>query len=223
MRSNRQAIPVGVPHNTLLIQEPCPSTGTKKKYHLHLQGEIHPVFANWADADPDLLAELRQPLLLASRLVERAGLAWISDFLIDDIFDEHYPGRETQTQTIVRHHDADWATAELKRSWIVEASEELKRGLPMSIEWHLDPDMFRSRGWVGYTCRHPRGDMPVDELDARGTIEEWDHRARRSQRKQRRLSLLVMAEFPHRMKELARDSEEYLLTAFMAAVTLIHE
>ncbi|KAK6196826.1 hypothetical protein LQW54_011141 [Pestalotiopsis sp. IQ-011] len=211
---------VGKKWNTKALKPWLP-TGTTKKYHLNLQGEIHPVFTNWADADPDLLSELRQPLLLASRLVERAGLAWISDFLIDDIFDEQYPGRENRA--IVRHHDAGWATGELKRSWIVEASEELKRGLPRSIEWRLDPDMFRSKGWVGYTCRHPRGDMPIGELDARDTIEEWDHRVRRSRRKQRRLSLLVMAEFPKRLKELARESEEYLLTAFMAAVTLIHE
>lgn len=184
--------------------------------------------------DRELFQELRQPLLLASRLVEHAGLEWISDFLIDDIFDEQYPGRgkcqcprpgceQTTLKTIVRHHRADWATEELKRSWVIEASEELKRGLSRSIEWQLDPDMFKTKGWVGYSCRHPRNDLPLEELDARDIIEEWDHRAKRAHRKERKLTLLVMTEFPNRLKELPNNSEEYLLTAFMTAITIVHE
>jgi hypothetical protein len=184
--------------------------------------------------EPGLRRELEQPMLLASRLIEHAGLEWISDFTIDDIFGDLYPGREkcqcprpqcdqTVLRTIVRHHRADWATPELKRSWIIEASEELQRIMPASIQWQLDSDMFKRKGWIGYTLRHPRNGTSLDELDRFARIEEWDHRARVGQRKHRKLTLMVMAELPRRLMSLPRDGEEYMLTAFMTAVTLVHE
>ncbi|KAI0132472.1 hypothetical protein BJ170DRAFT_249211 [Xylariales sp. AK1849] len=211
----------------------CGAIGTPEKRSLNLEGEVHPVFQKWDGCEQDLRRELEQPPLLASHLLEVSGLDWISDFVIDDIFDEQYPGRETcqwprsyfqQTvpETIVRHHRAAWATPDSKRRWLDQASEELRDETSKSIEWQLDPDIFPEKGWVGYTCRHPRSGLSLRELDGYETIEKWD-KVSREQGQTRKLTILLMAEYPRRMRELPKDSEEYLLTSFMTSVTILHE
>ncbi|KAI1776863.1 hypothetical protein F4818DRAFT_361216 [Hypoxylon cercidicola] len=220
----------------------CGATGTTKSRDLNLRGEIHPVFANWVDTGPELDRELEQPLLLASRLLEDAGLPWVSDFLAHDIFTENYPGRnpscrcsfgstysgsrrEGVPQTIVRHHRASWATPEHTDEWLRTTKRQLEGQMAEALTWQLDADMHREKGWVGYTCRHPRCELPLDELDRYENIRWWDRGCEDDRR--RNLTILVATEFPARMAELRRQGkehgEEYLLTAFMAATTLLHE
>ncbi|OTB08120.1 hypothetical protein M426DRAFT_201329 [Hypoxylon sp. CI-4A] len=222
----------------------CGAIGTTEPRNLNLRGEVHPIFSNWIDADSDLRKELEQPLLLASRILEAAGLPWISDFLAHDVFTEDYPGREPSCrcsfthsaansrgdskavpQTIVRYHRAPWASEELKQEWEEISSKELRNGLAQAITWELDADMYRERGWVGYTCRHPRCKLPLDELDQYDNIRLWDGGCEDERR--RNMTVLFTAESPRKLAELRRQgmehSEEYLLTAFMAAVTILHE
>ncbi|KAI1633413.1 hypothetical protein F4809DRAFT_655194 [Biscogniauxia mediterranea] len=220
----------------------CGAIGTTAQRFLDLRGEIHPVFANWAGVDDaELWRELEQPLLLASRIVESAGLQWLSDFVIEDIFGESYPGREpshaserttfvtdenrTAPKTIVRHHRAPWATPEQKRKWLITTQRRLRNEVASSITWQLDADMYPKRGWVGYTCKHPRGNLSLDELDRYETIRKFDRSCR--DRRYRDLTVLVTAEYPRRLAELRRrglaHGEEYLLTAFMTTITILHE
>ncbi|KAI1489358.1 hypothetical protein F5X96DRAFT_683973 [Biscogniauxia mediterranea] len=221
----------------------CGAIGTTAQRFLDLRGEIHPVFANWVGVDDaELWRELEQPLLLASRIVESAGLQWLSDFVIEDIFGESYPGREpshaferttfvmtdenrTAPKTIVRHHRAPWATPEQKRKWLITTQRRLRNEVASSITWQLDADMYPERGWVGYTCKHPRGNLALDELDRYETIRKFDRSCR--DRRYRDLAVLVTAEYPRRLAELRRrglaHGEEYLLTAFMTMITILHE
>ncbi|KAI0848315.1 hypothetical protein F5Y00DRAFT_262699 [Daldinia vernicosa] len=222
----------------------CGAIGTTELRRLNLRGKIHPVFLNWKDANQELRRELKQPLLLASRLLEAAGLPWASDFLAHDVFVKGYPGRkpscrcsfthstaarvddnEAAPRTIVRHHRAPWASSQLKSRWTRDAESKLKGEMSNSLRWELDEDMFRERGWAGYTCRHPRNGQALDELDKYETIRRWDKKC--ENRRHRNLSILVTAEFPKRLAQLRcegkEQSEEYLLTAFMTAVTLLHE
>lgn len=175
-------------------------------------------------------------------------MPWLSDFFIDDDFsgdlsDEtytanHHHGRahEGAPQPIPRHHRASWTSRDLKRKWLDDTRNALKSAeLARSLDWQLDTDMFREKGWVGYTCRHPRSaEMGLEEIDAFETIVGFDRRATSEdsshggrKQKYRSLSVLVMAEFPARLQELRRagreGGEEYLLTAFMATVTILHE
>lgn len=94
-----------------------------------------------------------------------------------------------------------------------------------AVTWQLDAEMYREKGWVGYTCRHPRSELPLDQLDQYEAIEWWDKGC--EDPRWRNLSILLTAEFPARMAELRRQgrehSEVYLLTAFMTAVTILHE
>jgi hypothetical protein len=163
----------------------------------------------------------------------------VSDFLIDDIFDEQYPGRAQAhvsksapayekneiPHAIVRHHQAPWATQEKRAKWTDSARDTLRKEFPQLIQWQIDEDIFRGKGWNGYTCRHPRGDLPLCELDKYETIEKFDSISLHE--RSRSLTILVMAEFPARLAELRRQGraqgEEYLLTAFMTAVTILHE
>ncbi|KAI0597860.1 hypothetical protein F4775DRAFT_601793 [Biscogniauxia sp. FL1348] len=220
----------------------CGTIGTTAQRFLNLRGEIHPVFANWLGIDDaELWREMEQPLLLASRIVESAGLQWLSDFVIEDIFGENYPGREpshaserttfvtddnrTAPKSIVRHHRAPWATLEQKRKWMITTQRRLRNEIASSITWQLDRDMYTEKGWVGYTCKHPRGNMPLDELDKYETIRKFDRSCR--DRRYRDLTVLVTAEYPRRLAELRRrglaHGEEYLLTAFMTTITILHE
>ncbi|KAI1095859.1 hypothetical protein F5B19DRAFT_439342 [Rostrohypoxylon terebratum] len=209
----------------------------------NLQGKVHHVFANWISADPKLHKELQQPLLLASRMLVAAGLPWISDFLAHDVFAEDYTGQkpscrcsfthsaasprcdgEVVPQSIVRHHRAKWASEEVKGEWISAAEKQMTGKMARSLTWQLDEDMFSEKGRVGYTCRHPRDGLPLDEIDEYETIQEWDKKSKDGWRNQ---TILVTAEFPKRLAELRlqgkEDSEDYLLTSFMAAITLLHE
>ncbi len=168
-------------------------------------------------------------------------------------------GREAfaPPHAIIRHHHAAWACPEaLRRKWLDDARRGLGGAggddeLARSVEWRLDRAMFRERGWVGYTCRHPRpAGMGLGELDRPETIARFDRLGASSggggggggnndndraekvgwggeKRRYRDLSVLVMAEFPARLRELGRlgrgHGEEYLLTAFMTTVTILHE
>ena len=210
-----------------------------------LEGTVHPVFQNWTTADAEFYEELRQPLLLASKILDTdVALEWISDFIIDDIFSRDYPGAQhphayncigiQQNPTpysIARHHKASWASPETRKFWLDRASRNMSHGIAKSVTWQLDADMFLRKGWSGYTCRHRRNSssipIPLDELDSYATIEAEDRACREQGLSQRHLTILLMAEYPVRLRELREkgdgSSEEYMFTAFMAAVTILHE
>ncbi|KAK7750810.1 hypothetical protein SLS62_007209 [Diatrype stigma] len=139
---------------------------------------------------------------------------------------------------VARHHRATWASPELKQKWLDDTRRELRSpALALSVEWQLDGSMFGERGWVGYTCRHPRtAEMTLESLDSFDVIAGFDQdtlgreeeeEEERGKYKYRALSVLVMSEFPARLCELRsrgeERGEEYLLTAFMATVTILHE
>ncbi|KAI8963826.1 hypothetical protein F5Y11DRAFT_131076 [Daldinia sp. FL1419] len=222
----------------------CGAIGTTEPRRLNLRGKVHPVFSNWKITNGELRKELRQPLLLASRLLEAAGLPWASDFLAHDVFVKGYPGRrpscrcsstysaatriddnEAPPETIVRHHRAAWASPQLKTRWTRTAERKLRSEIAGPLRWELDEDIFREKGWLGYTCRHPRNGQTLEELNRYETIRRWDRKGESFGR--RKLSMLVSAEFPRRLAELRgegkAEGEEYLVTAFMAAVTILHE
>ncbi|KAI1738868.1 hypothetical protein F4680DRAFT_459648 [Xylaria scruposa] len=217
----------------------CRATGTETATKIDLEGHAHPVFANWTEAEPELYKELEQPILLASRILEATGLPWLSDFLVDDIFGEDYPGRERTgyesastykdnitPRSIVRHDRAPWATPEKQAKWRCLTRNMLHNEYPKLIQWQIDKDIFKQKGWNGYTCRHPRAaGLPLDEIDEYETIQKFDRIS--LHKGSRNLTILIMAEYPARLAELRRRgkarSEEYLLTAFMTTVTLLHE
>ncbi|KAK0701825.1 hypothetical protein B0T26DRAFT_660295 [Lasiosphaeria miniovina] len=238
----------------------CGAVETSLRASFDLEGEVHPVFCNWdmsgdGDAGEELmLRELHQPLLLASRLLEGAGLPWLSEFLIDDIFGASYPGlpppalpdshhgevdKESdinsicQSRTpvvIVRHHRAAWATPRLVRTWLDATARELRTALPRCVLWQLDGVMFAAFGWVGYTCRHllREGTGGVDSnVDHPNVIRDADAEARRRGVPSRFLTVLVIREYTARLCALRQlgqfGGEEYMLTAFMLAVTALHE
>ncbi|KAK5634538.1 hypothetical protein RRF57_010252 [Xylaria bambusicola] len=217
----------------------CRAIGTGITTGTDLQGQVHAIFTNWVGLTSEIREELEQPILLASRILEACGIPWLSDFLIDDIFDENYPGTQRDNfvisipghenqrcpHSIVRHDRAYRATREKRDKWRAAARDALQNDLPSLIQWQIDKDIFHERGWIGYTCRHPRGDLPLSEIDKYETIEKFDsvclHEGSRN------LTILVTAEYPARLAELRRQgkaqSEEYLLTAFMVTVTILHE
>lgn len=213
--------------------------GTEIATGTNLRGRPHPIFANWFDVKPELQEELWQPILLASKILAAVGLPWLSDFLIHDIFDEKYPGREWNTfprpmfareedstpRSIVRYHRDPLVPRAKQKKWIRSTREIVRKELPKLVQWQIDEDMFQQRGWNGYTCRHPKGELPLSEIDQYETIKEFDglslHEGSRN------LTILVTAEYPARLAELRRQgkarSEEYLITAFMTTVTILHE
>ncbi|KAI0803967.1 hypothetical protein GGR55DRAFT_339760 [Xylaria sp. FL0064] len=217
----------------------CRAIETAITTETDLQGQVHPLFVNWVKTKPELRKELEQPILLAGKILETVGLPWLSDFLIDDIFDENYPGRapgdssivipsrerNNTPHSIVRHHRMYGATREKKTKWEDSARDTLRNDLPKLVQWQLDENIFQERGWNGYTCRHPRGDLSSSEIDKYETIEKFDNIC--PHKGSRNLTILITTEFPARLAELRRQgkarSEEYLLTAFMATVTILHE
>lgn len=247
----------------------CASIGTGIRAPPNLDGEIHPVFRNWVGSEGEdeesrsLRDELHQPLLLASRLLESAGLTWLSEFCIDDIFGSAYPGQkvnlnaadakrpedsvarhvkphqerydeDTTPKAIARHHRAPWVTPQLAKMWLDATAYELRTVIPECVQWKLDVEIFPARGWVGYTCRYSRGPqkrgisgLETAALDYPEAIRVSDERARAKGARSRFLTVLVMEGYASRMRVLRRlglvGGEEYLCTAFMAAVTMLHE
>ncbi|KAI1153989.1 hypothetical protein F4825DRAFT_222716 [Nemania diffusa] len=217
----------------------CRATGTEIKAEIDLKGQVHPVFADWIDTKPEFLQELEQPILLAGKILEAVGLPWLSDFLIEDIFDDDYLGRERSASSksifthresitphsIVRHHRDSPAPREKQKKWMRSTRNILRDEFPNLVQWQIDKDIFRKRGWNGYTCRHPRGNLSLSEIDKYETIEEFDRLSLYPG--SRNLTILVMAEYPARLRELRQQgqarSEEYLITAFMVTVTILHE
>lgn len=238
------------------VDSPLTPQGTNIHAPLTLQGEVHPVFQNWIipndNAEAEALSyELHQPLLLASRILETVGLPWLSEFCIDDIFAPCYPGHNVSAkalstrrrdqkkqpptstpEVIVRHHRASWITPHLTNTWLSATAHELRTRLPRSIQWQLDPNIFSTFGWVGYTCRRSRHRgtlLTVDDMcqDRPNAIAQADRDAKAEGAMTRCMTILVMKEYAsrlHMLRQLGRlGDEEYLFTAFMAAVTLLHE
>ncbi|KAK0645659.1 hypothetical protein B0T16DRAFT_328262 [Cercophora newfieldiana] len=232
----------------------CGARGTSIHAPPSLEGDIHPIFSNWVIPDTNgeaesLRRELRQPLLLASRILETVGLPWLSEFCIDDIFRRGYPGPNdpqgppsdhpdrqgdipcANPEVIVRHHRAAWATPRLVRAWLSTTDWELRSNLPSYVQWQLNESMFSSFGWVGYTCRHQQArEMSAEDTPLRDrpdAIMAADKEARERGATSRFLTVLIMKEYVFRLCELRRlgrlGREEYLFTAFMAAVTVLHE
>lgn len=217
--------------NTLLTGNMC------------LEGTVHPAFQNWTTADAEFYEELWQPLLLASKILEtNVALEWISDFIIDDIFSRDYPGarhpyaynclgtqQDPTPHSIARHHKAPWASPEQRKLWLNQASRKMGHGIAKSVTWQLDAGMFSQKGWSGYTCRHRRNNhsLPLDELDTYARIKAEDRVCRDQGHSQRPLTILLTAEYPARLRELKEKgrggSDKYILTAFMATVTILHE
>jgi len=198
-----------------------------------LHGEIHPIFRNWVVGSSDrsdLLAELQQPLLLASRILEAVGYQWLSSFFPDEGHGArgHCEAPRKLLGTSFLHSAAETVAEDASSDGALESARvELSSALPRCIVWQLDADMFREKGWVGYTARHPRTGTGFQGLDAPETIEKWDRLTHMINAKYRSLAVMVMQEYPARLRELRRfgleDTEEYIFTAFMAAVTVLHE
>ncbi|KAJ2985045.1 hypothetical protein NUW58_g5743 [Xylaria curta] len=188
----------------------CRSTGTDIVTEADLKGQAHPIFANWVETKPELLSELEQPILLASRILEAVGLPWLSDFW-----------STTYSMSAIRG-DSNVAAP---NPYSLIKGGVLRTEFAKLIQWQIDEEMFQQRGWNGYTCRHPRGDLPLSELDRYETIKRFDSVSLHE--RSRNLTILVMAEYPARLAELRRQGkargEEYLLTAFMTTVTILHE
>lgn len=182
-----------------------------------------------------LVLELHQPLLLASRIIETVGLSWLAEFCLTDIFGDTYPGRDNRQgdpddrtpDAIIRccSRPGTGTAGESLDDRFALAAAELRLIAPAFIHWELDPDMFKRRGWVGYTCRHPRRDLDIDQIDQPEIIAKSDQRATAAGT--RKMTVLVMQEYAVRLAELRRQGrrkgEELLLTSFMASVTLLHE
>ncbi|KAK3319301.1 hypothetical protein B0H66DRAFT_640535 [Apodospora peruviana] len=222
----------------------CGAVGTTHQAPFDLAGNIHPVFHSWVvpgagghdgEEVKACWLELRQPLLLASRILKTAGIQWLSEFCIDDIFGASYSGRQEQDEqidqefkdrestipetpaVIVRHHRASWATSKLARKWLASTAHELRTVLPQYIQWQLDPDMFRFEN----------GPAAIEALDHPETIRTMDEVAYQGGATGCFMSVLVMKEYVSRLSVLRRSGrfggEEYMFTAFMVAVTVLHE
>jgi len=145
-----------------------------------------------------------------------------------------YERRTTLTtpEVIVRHHRAAWATPRLIKIWLASTDQEIRTNLPGYVKWNLNSTMFSTFGWVGYTCRHrskagdgPTADTPLQ--DRPEAVMKADEEARKKGASSRFMTVLIMKEFISRLSELRTlglfGGEEYLFTAFMAAVTMLHE
>ncbi|KAK3997395.1 hypothetical protein QBC44DRAFT_303600 [Cladorrhinum sp. PSN332] len=224
----------------------CGALDTNITSNPNLSNPIHPLFSNFtvsAGDDPTLLGELTLPLRLATLLLQCAGLPWLSEFFIQDIFSPTYPGYDPDLQTpsvIVRHHKA---SSHKKAQWIKSTSERLLSIPPSEIEWRLDSDILPTYGWVGYTARQQQqqqqqqqsssgsgswsGSGPGIQLarnDTPQNIKQSDFETSFYLRKKSRcLTVLVMEQYASHLRWLEKGSEEWLFTAFMCCGTLLHE
>lgn len=199
--------------------------------HPTLSNKIHPIFTNFAypKDDPSLLEALRPSLQLATLLLESAGLPWLSEFCISDIFSPSYPGRCPDLETplvVVRHHNASWATPDLRTGWLKMTDKKLKEANPQEIVWRLDGEIFRARGWIGYTARQQdpsKKGIELVGLDTPAEVRRKDWEAWSQGRGGRCLSVLVMRQYAEHLRALENGSEQWLWIAFMCAATLLHE
>lgn len=136
----------------------------------------------------------------------------------------HQKPAEPILHAIVRHYRTPWATPDMRRKWREDAVEKLRTTVAEAITWQLDENMFKEKRWLGYTCRHVRGPkIPLSEVDSPYIIEQYDGTCRYEGQTQRRLSLLLSAEYAHKLRSLLRRGGECLVTAFNATVTILHE
>lgn len=136
-------------------------------------------------------------------------------------------------EVIVRHHRAAWATPRMRSAWLASADYELRFNVPRHVQWQINGEIFSRFGWVGYTCRHrprqPAGvaTIPTPLLDRPEAVIAADEEARKLGATNRPVTVLVMKEYASRLRMLRwlgrLGGEEYLFTAFMAAVTVLHE
>lgn len=231
--------------------ELCGAIRTNITSPCDLTGEVHPILSNWIPApstpsddgpsDEVLIPELHQPLLLASRILEREALPWFSDFFIEDIFSPSYAGylrpfvendrQKDQDKTplvIVRHHKARWATPAMRQYWCQLAAEKLRsEELTSRVRWSLDDSIVHTKRAYGYTPRYPHTPGEKHKIDLPDLIIEYDKLAKLRGEKGRTLTVLLMRPFARRLYDLrvmgGRGREEYCRTAFMAAVTMLHE
>ncbi|KAK0659751.1 hypothetical protein QBC41DRAFT_286859 [Cercophora samala] len=227
--------------------ELCGAIGTNITAPCDLNGEVHPIFRNWIPApstpsddgpsDEVLIPELYQSTILASRILEREALPWFSDFFIEDIFSPSYAGNlrpfhendpDTTPLTIVRHHKARWATPAQRQHWCQLAAEKLRSDeLTSRIRWGLDDSIVHTKQAYGYTPRYPHTPGEKHKVDFPDLITDYDELAKLRGAKGRTLTALLMRPFARRLHDLrvmgGKGREEYCRTAFMAAVTMLHE
>ncbi|KAK0704245.1 hypothetical protein B0T21DRAFT_320753 [Apiosordaria backusii] len=227
--------------------EYCGALGTDVTAPFDLTGEIHPLFRNWIPEPPKpgddgpsdsvLIKELHQSMLLASRILECEALPWFSDFFIEDIFSPSYAGNlrpfyeggpDKTPLTIVRHHKARWATPAQRQYWCRLAAERLRsEELTSRVRWGLDDTIVHTKQAYGYTPRYPHTPGEKHKIDHPDLIVECDKLAKLRGQKGRTMTALLMRPFARRLYHLRvmrqKGGEEYCRTAFMAAVTMLHE
>ncbi|KAK4197282.1 hypothetical protein QBC40DRAFT_232483 [Triangularia verruculosa] len=227
--------------------EQCGALRTNVTAPFDLTGDVHPIFRNWipapakaGDDDPSddvLIPELHQSKLLASRILDCEALPWFSDFFIEDIFSPSYAGNlrpfhendpDTTPLSIVRHHKARWATPALRQYWCQLAAEKLKsEELTSRVQWGLDDTIVHTKQAYGYTPRYPYTPGENHNVDHPDVVLSYDEVAKYRKQKGRILTVLIMRPFARRLYDLRvmgkKGREEYCRTAFMAAVTMLHE
>ena len=200
---------------------------TGKKWHLDLEGVVHPIFtkSQWRNISHLRYDTLRQSFLLSTRLLQGAT-NWLSEIFTNSRIEKLKEKEDGHSRQAPKPY--------YEKGWEKLVIAELA-GIAGFVVWREDPDLFEKGHWAD---NHPLDDgkaYPEESLEHKvpgewtqdlSVVEEWDWATRRAKKlgyPRRHITISIASQFVDALLETNPKSEEHLKAAFMAAITMTHQ
>ena len=189
------------------------AVNTGKKWTSNLTGELHPFFdkKHWPDIAPERFQVLEQTFQLATRLLKVAG-PYICNFLPDPQFHGKWLKRLEVNDT--------------RSTQKIETANVVLLEIVDHIQWRESPYITVRNNWYGLN----HVDTTIADEDIYGShysnMEGWDRAARQAKRaglRHRQFTISITSRFVDSLLAVEKGSHEYMVAAFAAAITIVHE
>lgn len=183
---------------------------TGKTWNPNLTGKLHPFFdrKHWPSISTRRFDALEQSFQLATRLLKVAG-PYLCNFLPDPKFN----GKRVKRLEVYDNRSFQE----------IDAANAVLLDIADHVQWRESPEMTTEEGFLGLNHYGPE----VKQINLYGNDNiEFNQAARRAKRdglRHRQLTVSVTGQFVDSLLAAEKGSHAYMVAAFAAAITIVHE
>ncbi len=179
----------------------------------NLTGKLHPFFEkkHWPDISTRRFNALEQAFQLSTRLLKVAG-AYLCNFLPNPKFNGKWIKRlEVNDSRSIQE---------------IDAANAVLLDIVDHVQWRESPYITPKNHWLGLNHYGPK----IGYADVHGyhsdAMEEWDKSAwlaKRAGLRHRQITISITSQFVETLLAVEKGSHAYMVAAFAAAITIVHE
>lgn len=183
---------------------------TGKTWNPNLTGKLHPFFdrRHWPAINTERFNALEQSFQISTRLL-KVGAPYLCNFLPDPKFNGKWIKRlEVNDSRSIQE---------------IDAANAVLLDIVDHVQWRESPYITPKNNFLGLNHYGPK----IKDSNLHGDdTAEFDKAARQAQRdglRHRQLTISITSQFVDSLLEAEKGSHAYMVAAFAAAITIVHE